>query len=739
MALEPIPARDWRRLPALVPAPGGAVVCDGDGACARVAMDAARRLFRSGDVLIAHAAFVSGRLKTPPAAALYDVLELFAFVRPGAPCIPSALGLARAMGQRIPQTTEENAAALREAAVALIDLLHHAPEEARVHMRMLAGTMGRAGWKWAAPILDVLGESQEKQTPIAGMETWRGLPQWEDSAAPDKPGSLPVSPDDARARLHALVHRMGEMRPEQAEYSDAAAFAFSARDAAGAPKVALVEAGTGVGKTLGYLAPASLWAEKNGPGLWISTYTRNLQRQIVQEIGHLYPDPDERAEKAVVRKGRENYLCLLNFEEAARRTALAPGQRAVTLGLIARWVGVTPDGDVSGAGFPAFLGSTMPLSEVTDRRGECVYAACPHYRTCFIERAIRRARHAPIVVANHALVIAQASQDWLNIDETTDTPPEKRVRYVFDEGHHLFDAADSGFAPLLSGQEMTDLRRWVRGPEGAARSRMRGLQERLRDLLLDDRDGEDILGEALNASGVLSAAGWMSRLHGGGPRGPGEMFLAAVYQHVRARSGDEADSFYTLEAEIEPLSDELLRAAQDLARGLKRLSVPLMRLSAHLKKQLDTMSDELQSFSRARIDAAARALAWRGKYVIPTWIAMLDSLEGPRDEQFVDWFEIAREDGRDVDVGLERHWVDPTVPLARDVLAPAHGALITSATLRDIGEGVDDWQSAEVRTGAGHLPEPPKRASFGSPFNYAEQARIFIVKDVNRRDVDQIA
>ena len=105
-----------------------------------------------------------------------------------------------------------------------------------------------------------------------------------------------------------------------------------------APRVALVEAGTGTGKTLGYLAPASVWAEKNGPGLWISTYTRNLQRQIVQEIAHLYPDPQERAEKAVVRKGRENYLCLLNFEEAAKRTALAPGQRSVALGLIARWI-----------------------------------------------------------------------------------------------------------------------------------------------------------------------------------------------------------------------------------------------------------------------------------------------------------------------------------------------------------------------------------------------------------------
>jgi ATP-dependent DNA helicase DinG len=105
----------------------------------------------------------------------------------------------------------------------------------------------------------------------------------------------------------------------------------------------------------------------------------------------------------------------------------------------------------------------------------------------------------------------------------------------------------------------------------------------------------------------------------------------------------------------------------------------------------------------------------------------------------VDWFEIARDEARDVDVGLERHWVDPTIPLARDVLAPSHGALITSATLRDISEGADDWASAEVRTGAGHLPQPARRASFGSPFRYAEQSRVFIVKDVNRRDVDQVA
>jgi Rad3-related DNA helicase len=51
-----------------------------------------------------------------------------------------------------------------------------------------------------------------------------------------------------------------------------------------------------------------VWAEQNGPGLWISTYTRNLQRQILQEIAKLYPDPKRREEMAVLRKGRENCL-----------------------------------------------------------------------------------------------------------------------------------------------------------------------------------------------------------------------------------------------------------------------------------------------------------------------------------------------------------------------------------------------------------------------------------------------
>src|SRR3546814_13181221 len=72
---------------------------------------------------------------------------------------------------------------------------------------------------------------------------------------------------------------------------------------------------------------------------------------------------------------------------------------------------------------------------LTDRRGECVYAGCPHFRRCFIERASRASEHADLVVANHALVMLLAARGR----ETCGAP----TRLVFDEGLTLFDAADS--------------------------------------------------------------------------------------------------------------------------------------------------------------------------------------------------------------------------------------------------------------------------------------------------------
>jgi ATP-dependent DNA helicase DinG len=106
----------------------------------------------------------------------------------------------------------------------------------------------------------------------------------------------------------------------------------------------------------------------------------------------------------------------------------------------------------------------------------------------------------------------------------------------------------------------------------------------------------------------------------------------------------------------------------------------------------------------------------------------------------VEWFSIEQSGAREFDVGFHSHWVDPTNPLALAVLRPADGVLITSATLKDRPpELPDDWENAEMRTGAVHLPYPVRRESFSSPFKYEELARIIVVNDVSRDNMDQLA
>ena len=105
------------------------------------------------------------------------------------------------------------------------------------------------------------------------------------------------------------------------------------------PNLLLAEAGTGIGKTLGYLAPASLWAEKADGAVWVSTYTKALQRQLDREGARLFPDAAERKRKIVIRKGRENYLCLLNLEDALQGGFA--GRAAILAQLVARWAAYT--------------------------------------------------------------------------------------------------------------------------------------------------------------------------------------------------------------------------------------------------------------------------------------------------------------------------------------------------------------------------------------------------------------
>ena len=134
---------------ALVPAPPGAAIARADGTSERIALRDARPLFEMGDVLVAHGGFVAGRLGTRAETMLFDVLELFAFVRPGLPFVASALGLSRALELPVPHTPEQSAQALHSIARTLLNEVAGWPQDVREALAPLVGTLERAGWRWA--------------------------------------------------------------------------------------------------------------------------------------------------------------------------------------------------------------------------------------------------------------------------------------------------------------------------------------------------------------------------------------------------------------------------------------------------------------------------------------------------------------------------------------------------------------------------------------------------------------
>ncbi|MDR6531391.1 ATP-dependent DNA helicase DinG [Caulobacter rhizosphaerae] len=719
----------------------------------------ARDLFEHGPVLVAHASMTAKRLNLQAPArgrGVFDVLELYAFTRPATFCAPSAVGLATALGLPEPKGAPAQAQTLRDAAGALLHELAMTPRPSREEALAVAEILARAGWAWGPAVVGALRSAPVgNQFRSSGLDVWARAVEWEDQAPPGEPGSRPVDPERASERLRELLQRSGldEAREAQDTFAREAAYAFAPREREGEPQMMLAEAGTGVGKTLGYLAPASVWAEMNGPSVWISTYTRALQRQIERESHSIYPDPLVRARKAVVRKGRENYLCLLNFQEQVNTAQLGNGD-LIGLGLAARWARASRDGDMTGGDFPAWLPTLFAVApsvqagpaNLVDRRGECIHAGCQHYRVCFIEKAVRASKRADIVIANHALVLSQAAFDGARaargLKGDNETTSLKRI--VFDEGHHLFDAADSAFSAALSGAEAAELRRWLRGPEGRGR-RGRGLEARLLDIIGEREGARGALNAALHAAAALPGEGWSGRIAPPdgqvNPIGPIETYLVSVIEQLRARVTDRPGAAEQgLQCAARPAIELVRERAGEAAKALAAIEAPLLALARHLEDVLDEEADTLPTSERARIEGALRGLDRRARMTLPAWRSILKAIDEDADDdpEFVDWFEATFLYGRVVDAACRRHWVDPTEPLRAAVLSPAHGVLVTSATLTDPALE-DPFALAEMRTGAARLPQSPKVLRLVSPFDYEKNARAFVVTDVGKDDPRQVS
>lgn len=244
----------------------------------------------------------------------------------------------------------------------------------------------------------------------------------------------------------AAVGREGfEDRPAQ---RDMAAYIADAYNDGG---VALLEAGTGVGKSFAYLVPALLWGQANTERTVVSTNTINLQEQLVGKdlpiLARALATPDHEPTFALL-KGWRNYLCLARLEQArGAQETLFESNRGVELESLAAWAARSADGSL--ADLP-----DDPSDEVWDAVAAesdlCTRLKCPHFERCFVFQARRRAAEADVVVVNHHLLASDlavrlAADNWL---EAAVLPPYRRL--ILDEAHHLEDVAAAHLGAQVS-------------------------------------------------------------------------------------------------------------------------------------------------------------------------------------------------------------------------------------------------------------------------------------------------
>ncbi len=249
---------------------------------------------------------------------------------------------------------------------------------------------------------------------------------------------VPLDTDEIAAVLApggpiSFAHHAYEDRPMQRDLSVAAARAYNDGG------VAVLEAGTGTGKSVAYLIPAIKWALQNRERTVVSTNTINLQEQLVRkDLPFLRQALGEQFRFALV-KGRGNYISIRRALLAEQtQTVLFEEMQQNSLGAIVEWLKTTRDGSLQDL---PFAPAPDVWDEVVSDGDVCLRAKCPHFEQCFYQKARRDAAAADIIVANHSLLFSDLAVRRAagNYTAPAVLPPYKRV--ILDEAHNLEDAA----------------------------------------------------------------------------------------------------------------------------------------------------------------------------------------------------------------------------------------------------------------------------------------------------------
>ena len=481
--------------------------------------------------------------------------------------------------------------------------------------------------------------------------------------------------------------------------------------------VALLEAGTGVGKSMAYLVPALRWAAANQERTVVSTNTITLQEQLVFKDLPLLADLlSDQPVRFALLKGWRNYLCLSRLTQAqAASASLFEAPQREELAMLGEWAKQTRDGSLSDL-------PTPPRPDVWDEvaaEGDlCTRLKCGHFDACFVFKARRLAATADIVVVNHSLLLAdvavrRASQNW---SEAAVLPAYAHL--VVDEGHHLEDAAANHLGSSVSNRAVSKLlnRLERRGGRDA-----KGLLPTLETRLMARGD-------------LLSVASL-------------DLLRARLRPSVENARGDAAQLFDRIALWLQESKLATIRLTPEFQReavwrdGLQAALRNLITALESIGEILRLIRERLETETER--DEALLALLQELRGIGSRTASQVDALRAtldPLDDAagFVRWAELrGRADG-----ATSRGNSTPTVllysvpldlaPILRDDLfGRLSSTVVTSATLTADAKfnfllgrlGLD--AAANVET-----------AQFPSPFDYTENALLVVPNDTPAPNVD---
>jgi len=454
-----------------------------------------------------------------------------------------------------------------------------------------------------------------------------------------------------------------EDRKEQLAMAEAVAEAISEK------RHLVVEAGTGVGKSFGYLVPAILSLQNRGDGdqdkkrrIIISTHTISLQEQLLNKDIPLLNSVIPLEFSAVLGKGRGNYVSLRRMQHALQKSVSLFSQIEETNQLeeIRRWSSSTGDGSKSSLPFRP-LGSVW--DEVQSDSGNCLGNKCPTYDKCFYFQARRRLLNADIIIVNHALFFSDLALRRLDVSILPDYDC-----VIFDEAHTLEAVASDHLGlGVTYGQVQYTLNR-----------------------LYNDRTQKGLLVEHKHAQPI--------RLVTQAQVANDEFFerIANWLKRSSGESGSRSKTQRVLKAEIVP--NELSPILDQLVRKIKLLAQEAEDASE--KQNFTSAADRLKGISTA-------LETWRMQSE-PDSVYWIESMTGRRGTNY----------------SLVCAPIDVGPHLREHLFNKVDTCILTSATIAAGKQRSFDFFCGRLGLSGA------KTLQLGSPFNYSEQCQVIVVNNL---------